>query len=239
MRLSGRRPSPAMVVACLALFVALAGTSVAAVSQLVPRNSVGTAQIRNAAVTNPKLRNNAVTSTKVRNRSLLASDFAPGQIPAGPVGPQGPAGPAGPAGTGAALAFRFVAGANATTTSSTAYVDVPTASTTVDVPTGATATLLVSFSAESACSGTGYCSVRVLVDGNEATPVVGTSEFAFDSTDAGVETSSSWESHSIERAATGVAAGTHTVTVQYATTSAAGTFRVDDWGLTVLAMRQS
>ena len=43
------RPSPAMVVACLALFVALAGTSVAAVSQLVPRNSVGTAQLRDNA----------------------------------------------------------------------------------------------------------------------------------------------------------------------------------------------
>ena len=36
-----RRPSPAMVVACLALLVALGGTSVAAVSQ-VARNSVGT-----------------------------------------------------------------------------------------------------------------------------------------------------------------------------------------------------
>jgi hypothetical protein len=87
-----------MVVACLALLVALGGTSVAAVSQLVPRNSVGTVQIRNAAVTNPKIRNNAVTSAKVANRSLLRSDFAPGQLPAGPTGPQGPAGPAGAAG---------------------------------------------------------------------------------------------------------------------------------------------
>ena len=34
-----------MIVACLALLVALGGTSVAAVSQLVPRNSVGTAQL--------------------------------------------------------------------------------------------------------------------------------------------------------------------------------------------------
>jgi len=93
-----RRPSPAMVVACLALIVALGGTSVAAVSQLVPRNSVGPRQIQSGAVTNPKLRNNAVTSAKVRNRSLLRADFAPGQLPAGPTGPQGPAGPAGAAG---------------------------------------------------------------------------------------------------------------------------------------------
>src|SRR5919108_3641416 len=92
-----RRPSPAMVVACIALAVALTGTSFAAVSALAP-NSVGPRQLQAGAVTNPKLRNNAVTSIKVRNRSLLRSDFAPGQLPAGPIGPQGPAGPAGPAG---------------------------------------------------------------------------------------------------------------------------------------------
>jgi hypothetical protein len=92
------RPSPAMIVACVALLVALTGTSVAAVSQLVPRNSVGPNQIRNGAVTRPKLRNNAVDTTKVANRSLRAVDFAAGQIPAGPAGPAGAAGPAGPVG---------------------------------------------------------------------------------------------------------------------------------------------
>jgi hypothetical protein len=86
-----------MVVACLALLVALGGTSVAAVNQL-GRNTVGPRQLQFGAVTNPKIRNNAVTSAKVRSRSLLRSDFAPGQLPAGPVGPQGPAGPAGAAG---------------------------------------------------------------------------------------------------------------------------------------------
>lgn len=98
MRLLSRRPSPAMIVACLALLVALTGTSVAAVSQLVPRNSVGPAQIRSNAVTRPKIRNNAVNSAKVANQSLLAVDFAVGQIPAGPAGPAGAAGPAGPPG---------------------------------------------------------------------------------------------------------------------------------------------
>lgn len=97
MRKLWHRPSPAMVVACIALLVALGGTSVAAVSQL-GRNSVGPAQLQFGAVTNPKLRNNAVTSVKVQNRSLLRADFAPGQLPAGPTGPQGPAGPAGPTG---------------------------------------------------------------------------------------------------------------------------------------------
>lgn len=86
-----------MIVACLALLVALGGTSMAAATQLA-RNSVGTPQLIDGAVTNAKLRNNAINSAKVANRSLLRSDFAPGQLPAGPTGPQGPAGPAGPAG---------------------------------------------------------------------------------------------------------------------------------------------
>ena len=92
-----RRPSPAMVVACLALLVALGGTGMAAATQLA-RNSVGTPQLKDSAVSNPKIKNNAINSAKVAARSLLRSDFAPGQLPAGPTGPQGPAGPTGAAG---------------------------------------------------------------------------------------------------------------------------------------------
>jgi hypothetical protein len=119
-KLLSRRPSPAMVVACVALIVALGGTSVAAVSQLVPRNSVGPRQIQFGAVTGPKIRNNAVTSVKVANRSLLRADFAPGQLPAGPTGPMGPAGPAGPAG---AAGPAGVIGAITVRTSAVAVVD--------------------------------------------------------------------------------------------------------------------
>jgi hypothetical protein len=97
MRKHLRKPSPAMIVACLALLVALSGTGMAAATQL-GRNSVGTLQLKDSAVTNAKIRNNAVNSAKVAARSLLRSDFAPGQLPAGPVGPQGPAGPTGAAG---------------------------------------------------------------------------------------------------------------------------------------------
>jgi hypothetical protein len=96
-RLRVSRPSPALVVACIALAVALGGTGYATVLQ-VPRNSIGPAQLKSSAVTSRKLAPNAVTSAKVRNRSLLRADFAIGQLPAGPTGPQGPAGPAGPAG---------------------------------------------------------------------------------------------------------------------------------------------
>ena len=72
MRKLMRRPSPAMIVACLALLVALSGTGVAAVS-VVARNSVGTLQLRDDAVSRPKIRNNAINSAKVAARSLLRS----------------------------------------------------------------------------------------------------------------------------------------------------------------------
>jgi len=44
------RPSPALVISLIALFVALGGTSYAAITTL-PKNSVGTAQSENGAVT--------------------------------------------------------------------------------------------------------------------------------------------------------------------------------------------
>jgi hypothetical protein len=78
-----RRPSPALVVSIIALFVAMGGSSYAALT--LPRNSVGTAQIRN----------NSVTSSKVKNGSLLAKDFRAGQLPAGPAGANGDRGLAG------------------------------------------------------------------------------------------------------------------------------------------------
>ena len=112
-----RRPSPAMVVACLALLVALGGTSVAAATQLA-KNSVGTAQLKNGAVSNPKIKNNAINSAKVASKSLLRSDFAPGQLPAGPTGPQGPAGATGPAGAAGAAGPAGVIGAITVRTSS-------------------------------------------------------------------------------------------------------------------------
>jgi hypothetical protein len=90
-----------IVLSVTALVVAVLGSTPvgeAAKNLVVPRNSVGTLQLKNGAVTSPKLRDGAVTSAKVANFSLLASDFRRGQLPRGAQGPAGPAGVAGPQG---------------------------------------------------------------------------------------------------------------------------------------------
>ncbi len=74
------RPSAAMVVACLALLVALGGTSYATVLN-VPTNSVGTPELKRRAVTAEKIAQNAVRSLHVANGTLGAADFQPGQLP--------------------------------------------------------------------------------------------------------------------------------------------------------------
>jgi hypothetical protein len=59
-----------MVIACIALTVALAPASYASVSQLLPADSVGTPQLKMAAV----------TSNKVRDFSLRKWDFKKGEL---------------------------------------------------------------------------------------------------------------------------------------------------------------
>jgi hypothetical protein len=65
-----RRPSPAIVIACIALAFALAPASYATVSGLLP-DSVGTIQLQDGAV----------TSTKIRNFSLRRWDFKTSDFP--------------------------------------------------------------------------------------------------------------------------------------------------------------
>jgi hypothetical protein len=94
--LFARRPSPALIVALIALFLALTGGAYAAFT--LPKESVGSVQLRNGAVTASKLHRDAVTSSAVEPGSLLRGDFKAGQLPAGPTGSTGSQGPAGPAG---------------------------------------------------------------------------------------------------------------------------------------------
>jgi hypothetical protein len=101
------RLSPAMIVACTALFVSLSGFGYAAIK--LPANSVGTKQ----------LKKNAVNSAKVKRHSLLRSDFKPGQVPRGAQGIQGiqgvpgtPGAPGAP-GTPATRLWAYVSGTGA------------------------------------------------------------------------------------------------------------------------------
>jgi hypothetical protein len=76
----------ANVAATAALFVALGGSSYAALT--LPRDSVGAKQIRRHAVGRTELHRGAVTSDKVKNSSLQVDDFSSGTR-AALTGPQG------------------------------------------------------------------------------------------------------------------------------------------------------
>jgi hypothetical protein len=90
----------ANVMASIAVFIALGGTSVAAAS--LSKNSVGSSQIRNSSLTGKDVKNSSLTTSDVKNRSLLAKDFRTGQLPMGARGATGPQGPAGPQGASGA-----------------------------------------------------------------------------------------------------------------------------------------
>jgi hypothetical protein len=126
-------------------------------------------------------------------------------------------------------------GANAVVTSSTSYVDVPNATTTVVVPAGAWANISARFAGESIATGAAdaWGSVRLMIqrDGGafqELAPAVG-SDAAFDSVGAG--DADNWEAHAIERLGEGPG-GTYVVKAQYRVFGS-GNLALDDYTLVV------
>jgi hypothetical protein len=99
--------SYANVMATVAVFIALGGTSYA-VSQL-PRNSVGAKQIRSGAVGKSEIGKSAVRSRAIKNRSVALRDISL-TARSSLRGQQGPPGPAGPS----AATFGVVARKNGT-----------------------------------------------------------------------------------------------------------------------------
>lgn len=87
-----RRLTYSNVMATIAVFMAMAGTGLAAKTYVVS----STKEIKNGAVTGADVRNSSLTGRDVKDRSLTASDFR-GSL-AGPAGGPGPAGPPGPLG---------------------------------------------------------------------------------------------------------------------------------------------
>jgi len=106
--------SYANVMATLAVFIALAGTSVAAVT--LTRNSVRSKHIAKGQVKRSDIGRNAVSSAKVANNSLRLIDFRAGQIPQGPPGTPGAAGAA-----AASMLMGHIPEAQTTENGSTAY----------------------------------------------------------------------------------------------------------------------
>jgi hypothetical protein len=94
-KLRSYRPSHAVVVAYLALFVALGGSSYAAIT-------VTGKNVKNSSLTGKDIKNNSLTGSDVKgiksgdvsDGSLLAKDFKAGQLPSGAQGPKGDKGDA-------------------------------------------------------------------------------------------------------------------------------------------------
>ncbi len=124
MRILRARLSYANVMASIAVFIALGGASYAAVS--LPRESVGTQQLRDDAVTRSKLADRSVGARHLRRRSVGASKLAGGGVKKrslspwirgqlarraaqGPPGPKGETGARGPG----AVAVRYSSPASA------------------------------------------------------------------------------------------------------------------------------
>ena len=101
-----KAPSPAMIVALIALFVSLGGTGYAVVT-ITGKN------VKNSSLTGRDIRNNTVKSADVAG--LRARDFRAGELPAGvqgPKGDKGEKGDKGDAGPNGARAYALVNGDN-------------------------------------------------------------------------------------------------------------------------------
>jgi hypothetical protein len=118
----------ANVVASIALFAALGGSSYAAVS-------ITGKQVRDASLSGRDVRNGSLTTGDVRDQSLLARDFKAGQLPVGAGGDQGPQGPIGPQGLQGERGLPGISGYQIVTSESSFSSD-SIRSATADCPTG-------------------------------------------------------------------------------------------------------
>jgi hypothetical protein len=89
--------------------------------------------------------------------------------------------------------------------------------------------LIIRFSAESRCNGTkpAYCAVRVLVDGQEPSPVAEPGTY-FDQAGNG-----GWQSRSTEVSVQRISKGTHNVSVQWGAFGTDIAFKLGTWHLSV------
>jgi len=87
------RPSPALVIAIIALIISMGGTGYAAFT--LPNNSVGTKQLKNGAVTAAKVKRHSLTGAQINLKTLgtvPAARDAGRALKAGTAAPSGKAG---------------------------------------------------------------------------------------------------------------------------------------------------
>lgn len=85
-RVSRLRPQPATVISLIALFISLSGIAYAAA---LPKNSVGSKQIKKNAVIKAKIRAGAVDSRTILDGSIEPTDLSASAKTSGPTGPAG------------------------------------------------------------------------------------------------------------------------------------------------------
>lgn len=77
------RPSPALAISCLALFVALGGSSYAAVKingKNIKKGTIAGSKLKNQAVSSAKLKNGAVTAAKLKDGAITGAKLNLGTL---------------------------------------------------------------------------------------------------------------------------------------------------------------
>ena len=127
------------------------------------------------------------------------------------------------------------------TTVSSTFQDIPGTQATITFTKPSI--LLVTLTAESSCfniappaGSATTCFVRIVADGVGELGPGFNGNFAFDSSDQGSESQSSFEGHAMQRSSNVLPPGTYTVRPQYAVNGAAA-FQVDDIHVTVEAVQ--
>jgi hypothetical protein len=139
-------------------------------------------------------------------------------------------------GGGPITAVKVVRDENSHATTSTDYVDLPGATTTITVPSGQRALILARFSAASFCDAVNVSAncesyVRILIGGVEGAPATGVGGFNDAPAGQGFR-----GSHAIERSRGGLGglpAGNYQVKVQFRVLSSATVVYLGPWHLTV------
>jgi hypothetical protein len=122
--MSVRTPSPALIVASVALLLSLTGGAVAGAlitGKQIKDNSVATADVTNNSLGSVDVKNESITTGDIKNGTLRTVDFASGQLPEGAPGPAGAPGAQGAPGISG---LQIVEVSSASSSSSTRQIDV-------------------------------------------------------------------------------------------------------------------